>query len=75
MLCHAPNPSKTTGQPNMGARRWRLRPIRFHPEGAARRGEAAPRPYLLIACPHVIDGLGLCKARPPRPWAIALLGY
>jgi hypothetical protein len=53
-----PNPSITTGQRNMGARRWRPRPIRLHPEGAACRGEAAPRPYLLVACPHVIDGLG-----------------
>ena len=53
-----PNPSITTGQPNTGARRWRLRPNRFHPEGAAGRGEAAPRPYLLVACPHVIDGSG-----------------
>jgi hypothetical protein len=42
----------------MGAWRWPLRPIRFHPDGAACRGEAAPRPYLLVAYPHVIDGLG-----------------
>jgi hypothetical protein len=60
-LGHNPNPSITTGQPSMGGRRadrWRPRPIRFHPEGAACRGEAAPRPYLLVACPHVIDALG-----------------
>jgi hypothetical protein len=42
----------------MGARRWPLRAIRFHPEGAACRGEAPPRHYLLVAYPHVIDGLG-----------------
>jgi hypothetical protein len=53
-----PNPSITTGQPSMGARRSPPRPIRFHPEGAACRGEAAPHLYLLVACPHVIDGLG-----------------
>jgi len=32
--------------------------IRFHPEAAACRGEAAPRPYVPVAYPHVIDGLG-----------------
>jgi hypothetical protein len=52
-----PNPSVTTGEPGIGARRWPLRPIRFRPEGAACRGEAAPRPYLRVAAPHVIDGL------------------
>jgi hypothetical protein len=39
-------------------RRPPLRPIRFHPAGAACRGEGAPRPYFLVAYPHVIDGLG-----------------
>jgi hypothetical protein len=39
-------------------RRPPLRPIRFHPAGAACRGEAPPRPYFLVAYPHVIDGLG-----------------
>ena len=34
------------------------RGIRFHPEGAACRGEAPPRPYVLVVYPHVIDGLG-----------------
>ena len=48
----------TTGQPGMGTRRWPLRPIRFHPEIATCRGEAAPRPYLLMAYLHVINGLG-----------------
>jgi hypothetical protein len=40
-------------------RRPPLRPIRFYPEGPACRGEAPPRPYFLVANPHVIDGLGL----------------
>jgi hypothetical protein len=69
-----PNPLITTGETGRGGRPgdpWPLRPIRFHPQGAACRGEAAlrqahggeqgrtaPRPYLLVACPHVIDGLG-----------------
>ena len=43
----------------MGARRLPQRAIRFHPGGAACRGEAPPRPYLHVADPHVIDGLGL----------------
>jgi len=50
---------------------WPLRPTWFHPQGAACRGEAAlrqaqggersrtaPRPYLLVTCPRVIEGLG-----------------
>jgi hypothetical protein len=56
------NPLITKGEAGRGGRRsdpWPLRPIRFHSEGAARRGEAPPRPYLLVAYPHVIDGLGL----------------
>jgi hypothetical protein len=44
-------------------------PIRSHPEGAARRGEAAPRPYLLIAYPHVIDGLERLH------FSLSLLGF
>ena len=35
-----PNPSITTGETGRGARLWPLGPIRFHPEGAACRGEA-----------------------------------
>jgi len=34
------------------------RGIRYHPQGAACRGEAPPRPYVLVVYPHVIDGLG-----------------
>jgi hypothetical protein len=58
-----PNPSITTREAGRGARAWPLRPIRFHPEGAACRGEAAPRPYLLVAHPHGIDGLGTWMGR------------
>ena len=57
-----PNPWITTGETGRGGRRsdpWPLRPSQFHPEAAACRGEAAPRPYFLLAYPHVIDGLGL----------------
>jgi hypothetical protein len=53
-----PNPLITTGETGRGARPWPLRPIPFHPEGAACRGEAAPRPYFLVAYPHAIEGLG-----------------
>jgi hypothetical protein len=44
-----PNPSIRTGGTGWDAWRRPLRPIRFHPEGAARRGEAPPRPYLIVA--------------------------
>ena len=66
------------------------RGIRFHPEGAACRGEAPPRSYVLVVYPHVIDGFGgldSCAFRrsplqgstrktrsSPRPLAWALLG-
>jgi hypothetical protein len=63
-LGRSPDPFITTRDTGGGARPWRLRPIRFHPEGAACRGEAAPRPYLLVACPHLIDGLGLSRKSP-----------
>ena len=35
-----------------------VRLVRFHPEGAAGRGEVPPRPDNFAAYPHVIDGLG-----------------
>jgi hypothetical protein len=60
ILCR-PNPSITMGETGGGGRRgdpWPLRPIWFHPQGAGCRGEAPPRPYLLVTYPHVIDGLG-----------------
>jgi len=38
------------------------RGIRYHPQGAACRGEAPPRPYFLVVYPHVIDGLGRAEA-------------
>jgi hypothetical protein len=55
-------------------RRPPLRPIRFHPAGAACRGEAAPRPYFLVAYPHVIDGLGwyAVGGRFAGRWAVGL---
>jgi len=57
-LGEVPNPLITTGKIGKGARPWPLRSIRFHPEGAACRGEAPPRPYSLVAYLDVIDGLG-----------------
>ena len=62
----APNPFITTGETGRGARPRPLRPIRFHPVGAACRGEAAPRPYFLVAYPHIIDGLGAAVTPPLR---------
>ena len=66
------------GKMGTGARPWHLRRIRFRPEGAACRGEAAPRPYIFVAYPDVIDGLGTDRVHsqhdstneehPPRGW-------
>ena len=74
--------STFTGTPRAGADSRLLesapatkRGIRFHPEGAACRGEAPPRPYVLVVYPHVIDGLAalppclaerLCLSEPSR---------
>jgi len=48
------------------------RGIRYHPQGAACRGEAPPRPYVLVVYPHVIDGLGRLT---PALAVISLLCY
>jgi hypothetical protein len=67
----SPNPWITTGEAGMRARRWPLRPVRFHPEGAACRSEAPPRPYLLVAYParyRRIRG----RARLLLPWSLKI---
>jgi hypothetical protein len=53
----AANPSVTTGRTGRGEWPWPPNAVRFHPEGAACRGEAPPRPYVLVVYLHVIDGL------------------